>query len=170
MKLGDNIRAYRIHCRLTQRELAEKLSVSTSAIGMYEQNRRIPDLMVLREMAQMFRTSIDSLIGEEGTMRLNKEKFLESELGMGLEACVIGWDYWLTGLRKFSDPTLPGYKNLEKEAEKCQAQWEVYKMVLRQLYGIEYCFSRTDEYYGVCTEDEQDWLFKVERRTEDECE
>ena len=103
-------------------------------------------------------------------MRLNKEKFLGSELGMGLKACVIGWDYWLTGLRKFPDPTLPEFNNLEKEAEKCQAQWEVYKMVLRQLYGIEYCFSRTDEYYGVCTEDESDWLFKVERRTEDECE
>lgn len=36
-------------------------------------------------------------------------------------------------------------------------------MAVRQFYGIEYCFSRTDEYFGVCTEDETDWLFKVNR-------
>ena len=34
---------------------------------------------------------------------------------------------------------------------------------MRQFYNIEYHFSRTDEYFGVCTEDETDWLFKVER-------
>ena len=45
----------------------------------------------------------------------------------------------------------------------CQAQWEVYKLALKHFYGVEYFFTRTDEYFGICTEDESDWLMKVER-------
>ena len=60
------------------------------------------------------------------------------------------------------------YKWLEIEDRKaalwCQAQWEVYQMALRQFYGIECHLTRTDEYFGVVTEDESDWLFKVERQ------
>lgn len=85
-------------------------------------------------------------------MKMNKEKFLKTELGSGMEECIKAWD-----------------KNLKvgdrKAALWCQAQWEVYKMAVRQFYGIEYCFSRTDEYFGICTEDETDWLFKVDRNT-----
>lgn len=37
-------------------------------------------------------------------------------------------------------------------------------MAIRQFYGVEYCFTRTDTYYGLVTEDETDWLFRVERK------
>ena len=33
------------------------------------------------------------------TMKLNKEKFLKSELGGNLQECVTAWDHWLTELR-----------------------------------------------------------------------
>lgn len=36
-------------------------------------------------------------------------------------------------------------------------------MVLLQFFGIEYNFTRTDEYFGLVTEDEENWLFKIER-------
>ena len=65
MKLGDNIRSFRIHSGLTQKELAKKLSISTSAVGMYEQNRRMPDLDTLQKLAQIFDISIDDLIGSD---------------------------------------------------------------------------------------------------------
>lgn len=81
---------------------------------------------------------------------MNIEKFLKTELGSGLQECVTAWDKCL----EVGD---------EKAEYRCQAQWEVYKMAVRQFYGIEYCFTRTDEYFGVCTEDETNWLFKVER-------
>ena len=83
-------------------------------------------------------------------MKFNKQKFLITELGGSLQECITAWDKWL----EIGD---------RKAALWCQAQWEVYKMALRQFYGIEYFFTRTDEYFGVCTEDETDWLFKVER-------
>lgn len=83
-------------------------------------------------------------------MKMNKEKFLKSELGSSMVECVRAWDKLL----EIGD---------RKAAQWCQAKWEVYQMAVRQFYGIEYYFSRTEEYYGICTEDEIDWLYKEER-------
>ena len=49
-------------------------------------------------------------------------------------------------------------------AELYQKQWEVYQMAIEQFYGIEYHFTRTDEYYGIVTGDYKDWFYKVEKR------
>ena len=93
-------------------------------------------------------------------MKLNKEKFLKTELGSSLHGCITAWDYWLTELRKFSIDTIDQkYRETRRAADWSRAQWEVYQMALKQFYGIEYHFSRTDEYFGVCTEDEADCLF-----------
>ena len=83
-------------------------------------------------------------------MRFNKDKFLKSELGSSMIECVQAWDKWLM----LDD---------SKAALWCQAQWEVYKMALRQFYGIECYFNRTDECFGICTEDGKNWLYKEER-------
>ena len=83
-------------------------------------------------------------------MKMNKEKFLKSELGINLQECIAAWDkYLLTGA--------------QIAALRRGAEWGVYQTALKQFYGVEYCFSRTDEYFGVCTEDGTNWLFKVER-------
>lgn len=50
-----------------------------------------------------------------------------------------------------------------KTAQWCQAQWEVYQMALKQFYGVNYHFTRTDECYGVVKDDYSEWLFKNER-------
>ena len=96
---------------------------------------------------------------------MNKEKFLKTELGSNMEVCIRSWDYWLCQLKNYSYKPMPNsaYKKAKEKAARCQAQWEVYQMALQQFYGIEYHFSRTDEYFGIVTEDESDWLFKVER-------
>lgn len=86
-------------------------------------------------------------------MKLNKEKFLKTELGGNLDECVKSWDFAIRGGNK----TKP-------LADWCRAQWEVYQIMFRQMYGIEYHFSRTNEYFGICTEDREDWLIKVERK------
>lgn len=85
-------------------------------------------------------------------MKMNKEKFLKTELGSSMIECAKAWDKWLD----IGD---------RKAALWCQAQWKVYKMAVRQFYGIEYHLKRTGEYFGICTEYETDWLLKVERRT-----
>lgn len=47
---------------LNQSELAQKLHVSPSTIGMYEQGRRTPNVDVLIQMSQIFNVSLDYLI------------------------------------------------------------------------------------------------------------
>ena len=95
-------------------------------------------------------------------MMLNKEKFLKTEFGGNLQECIASWDMYLTRLSGMHYQPTGDYHELRRGATWCQAQWEVYKLALKQFYSIEYNFTRTDEYYGVCTEDE-DFLFKVER-------
>lgn len=95
-------------------------------------------------------------------MKLNKDKFLKTEFGGSLEECITAWDFFLDERKKHQYGT-DEYKRSEDTCKWCQAQWEVYKMAIRQFYGVEYCFTRTDEYFGLVTEDGADWLFKVER-------
>lgn len=61
--LNENIKQLRKEHRLTQMELAKKLGISTSAIGMYEQGRREPDIKILTQMAEIFGVSTDILLG-----------------------------------------------------------------------------------------------------------
>lgn len=95
-------------------------------------------------------------------LKLNKEKFLKTELGGELDSCIRAWDEALDNQIVYPYGTVP-HEDAAKTAYWCQAQWEVYKIAIKQFYGIEYCFTHTDEYFGLVTEDETDWLIKVER-------
>jgi len=98
----------------------------------------------------------------DSIMKLNKEKFLKTEVGAELKCCIISWDKALDACR-VNEYYTEEYKRERKVADWCQAQWEVYKMVLLQFFGIEYNFTRTDSYFGLVTADEENWLFKIER-------
>ena len=53
---------------MNQFQLAEKLHLSPSTIGMYEQGRRTPNVDILIQMSQIFNVSLDYLItGKEFT-------------------------------------------------------------------------------------------------------
>ena len=47
---------------MNQHQLAEKLHLSPSTIGMYEQGRRTPNVDILVQMSQIFNVSLDYLI------------------------------------------------------------------------------------------------------------
>lgn len=94
---------------------------------------------------------------------MNKEKFLQTEFGGNLIECVTAWDYYLTEQRKFNNSEYVGFGRIREGVLWCQAQWEVYQAALKNFYNVVYHFSRTDNYFGICTEDESDWLFKKER-------
>lgn len=61
--IGSRIRSLRISQRLTQGELANKLGISPSTVGMYEQGRRQPDGEMLVKLCEVFSVSTDSLLG-----------------------------------------------------------------------------------------------------------
>ena len=62
MKFGEQLRTLRNSQKMTQKELADMLDISPSAIGMYEQNRRIPDIKTLTQIASIFEISLDALL------------------------------------------------------------------------------------------------------------
>jgi|GEM_PF-7279 len=60
--LGARIALLRRRSGLSQRQLAKAILVSPSAIGMYEQERRVPSVELLIKMAQIFGVSTDFLL------------------------------------------------------------------------------------------------------------
>lgn len=63
-------RKLRTSSRLTQNEMAEKLGISRSTIGMYETGAREPDFETLEKIADYFNVDTDFLLGrtEQTTM------------------------------------------------------------------------------------------------------
>ena len=61
-ELGPNIRAYRRDIRMTQKELSERINVSTQAISCWEQGLTYPDLENLCNLSEALSVSIDRLL------------------------------------------------------------------------------------------------------------
>ena len=61
--LGLKIAFYRKLNGLTQEELAQKVGVSIQAVSKWEQQISCPDIMLLPELANIFRITIDELFG-----------------------------------------------------------------------------------------------------------
>lgn len=60
--IGFRIAALRRSAGMSQAELARKLKITPSAIGMYEQGRREPSLETVADMAGVLGVSIDFLV------------------------------------------------------------------------------------------------------------
>ena len=60
--LGVRIAALRRERGLSQAQLAQRLQISTSAVGMYAQGRREPSVELLVAMAKEFQVSTDFLL------------------------------------------------------------------------------------------------------------
>ncbi len=60
--IGLRIAAMRKRAGMSQRELARRLGVSASAVGMYEQGRREPSAEKLVRLAQLLDVSVDYLL------------------------------------------------------------------------------------------------------------
>ena len=104
-------------------------------------------------------------------MKLNIKKFMMTEIGGELEETIKAWDHALEERRKatpgIGDPDHGlGFGYWDRTCKSCQDRWEVFKLAIRQFYGIEFNFTRTDEYFGVCNDDETIWLMKENREEE----
>lgn len=60
--LSDRIAALRRAAGMNQNQLAQKLNVSPSAIGMYERGCRCPSIDILISLSQLFDVSLDYLL------------------------------------------------------------------------------------------------------------
>ena len=93
----ENIKKLRTRAKMTQWELGERLGVSASAVGMYEQGRREPDSKILMKLSKIFSVSVDEIMGSSEICDIN-------------ELC----DDFLTGL-SFRELSLEGEALSEEE-------------------------------------------------------
>lgn len=63
--IAYNISALRQASRMTQLELAEKLNYSDKAISKWERGESIPDVLVLKSIAELFGVTLDYLLEAE---------------------------------------------------------------------------------------------------------
>ena len=62
-KLEERLKSLREESKYSQREVAEKLGISTSAYGYYEHGKTTPDTEMLLKLANLFQVTTDYLLG-----------------------------------------------------------------------------------------------------------
>ena len=73
--ISQNIIKYRKKLGLTQLELAEKLNYSDKTLSKWERGESIPDIVTLKQLADIFNISVDMLISNENsTQIINKSE------------------------------------------------------------------------------------------------
>ena len=78
--ISDRIKELRRANGMTQDELAKILSVTRSAVGMYEQGVRRPDFEHMDALADIFNVSLDYLMGKTDTNSGYPRHVIESSI------------------------------------------------------------------------------------------
>ena len=69
---GNKLRYFRKKMGFTQKELAKKLNISASTIGMYEQGRREPDFKILNNICNVLSLNSVILLSNNKSSELNE--------------------------------------------------------------------------------------------------
>ena len=86
MTLGEKVKAARKQCGLSQEQLAEKMTVSRSAVAKWEADKGLPDVENLKALAQLLNGSVDYLVddGEKLEELVMRESYDLSAYGKGI--------------------------------------------------------------------------------------
>lgn len=104
--LADNIVALRKKLGLTQMQLAEKLNYSDKAVSKWERGESMPDVYVVKKLADIFGVSIDTLLNKNAGKRVRFTKKLSlSRTITALLGCLL---FWLIATITFVVLTLSG--------------------------------------------------------------
>lgn len=100
--VAQNLTDLRKAQKWTQAELAEKLNYSDKSVSKWERGDALPDLKVLKQMADLFEVTLDYFVTENAAAEREKFEAPKSERGfrIGVEllaVCVV----WLVGVSAF---------------------------------------------------------------------
>ena len=93
MTLGEKLKKARKQAGLSQEQLAEKLTISRSAVAKWETDKGIPDVDNLKAIFQLLGTSIDDLLDDGQAYdkavireKTKGEKFVDNAVGFLADA------------------------------------------------------------------------------------
>ena len=75
-KVGELIKKLRKDNHLTQAEFAEKYGITYQAVSNWEHGKNLPDIALLKQIADDFNVSIDELLGSEKKPLKKDNKYL----------------------------------------------------------------------------------------------
>ena len=77
MEISKQIKEYRIHTKMTQKELGEILNVSDKTISSWENGRTYPDISLIVQLSDLFNLSLDTFLREDKKMMKKIDKDLK---------------------------------------------------------------------------------------------
>ncbi len=89
--LAKNLMLYRKAKGLTQAELAEKLNYSDKAVSKWERGESVPDLTVLKQLADFYGVKIDTLIAMPKNATLNTNRNSKKRIAIYLCSTGLVW-------------------------------------------------------------------------------
>ena len=93
--IADNLINLRKANKLTQLELAEKLNYSDKAISKWERGESLPDIVILKQLADMYNVGVDYIVSTHSDEDKAKYKMPKPELNnkliITLLACLSVW-------------------------------------------------------------------------------
>lgn len=63
MNMGEKLKSLRVEKKLTQKQVANRIGLATSAVSSYESGSRYPSYDVLVKLSRIFHVSTDYLLG-----------------------------------------------------------------------------------------------------------
>lgn len=94
--IAGNIGKLRRESKLTQLELAERLNYSDKAVSKWERGESIPDVVTLKQLADVFGVSVDYLLRADHPLETNaKREYTKRQkrnyLLISIISCVLVW-------------------------------------------------------------------------------
>ncbi len=92
--IAENIAKLRKLENITQAELAQKLNYSDKAVSKWERGESLPDVIVLKEIAELFGVTVDYLLCEHKEDKMARDKHRKKNINkliITLLACSLVW-------------------------------------------------------------------------------
>lgn len=82
VEFGIRLRALRKEKNMTQKMLADRIGLATSAVCSYEAGTRFPSYAILIKIARIFKVSTDYLLGVEEKRHIDVTDLTEEDIEM----------------------------------------------------------------------------------------
>ena len=80
--MGEKLKSLRVEKKLTQKQVADRIGLATSAVSSYESGARYPSYDVLVKLSRIFHVSTDFLLGITDKRMIDVTGLNDSEIAL----------------------------------------------------------------------------------------